>query len=271
MEARKSIIRFADWRRRRQIWLDQLVRRGWVLWTELSRRNTTLATVRRMLPEVFDLDEAYAPVLIALDPDILHVHHPFLLPTAARVRDELRRRGRHVRLLYDARENFAGMPSEQQGNRRRHHVLVSLEARTIRQADVVTTVSPLIAEELQRRYGLSELPTIVFNMPVLRGEPNLPQPTVRDLAGVDVGTPLLIYSGGMNRARGLEELIDALAQVPEAVLALIPVPHPHPMIPGLLDRAVQPGVADRIGASAGGPGRAHPLPVWCRCRCASPG
>ena len=245
--ARKSVIRFAGWRQRRQMWVDKLARQGWAgRWTDVSRRATVFATVRGMLPEVLDLHQAYAPVLTALEPDILHVHHPFLLPTAAAVPEVLSSRGRQVSLLYDARENFAGIPPEEQGNRRRHHVVVSLEARTIRTADMVTTVSPLIAQELRERYGLRELPTTVLNMPVLRDEQGAPGTTVRDLAGVGPATALLVYSGTMSRARGMEVLIDALAYVPNAVLALVTVPYPHPMTAGLMDRATRLEVADRI-------------------------
>ncbi len=250
--ARKSVIRFAGWRQRRQMWVDKLARQGWGRWTDVSRRATVFATVRGMLPEVLDLHQAYAPALTALEPDILHVHHPFLLPTAAAVREVLSSRGRQVSLLYDARENFAGIPPEEQGNRRRHHVVVSLEARTIRTADMVTTVSPLIAQELRERYGLRELPTTVLNMPVLRDEQGAPGTTVRDLAGVGPATALLVYSGTMSRARGMEVLIDALAYVPNAVLALVTVPYPHPMTAGLMDRATRLEVADRIRASTVG-------------------
>jgi glycosyltransferase involved in cell wall biosynthesis len=133
------------------------------------------------------------------------------------------------------------------GNVRRQHVLVGLEAAAIRTANAVLTVSEPIADALQSRYSLAERPTVVLNMPVLRDEAATGA-SVRDRAGVPDGTPLIVYSGSMSRARGLESLVEAMGHVPNAWLALVTVPFPHPMTAELIKRADDTGAGGRVVA-----------------------
>jgi len=50
----------------------------------------------------------------------------------------------------------------------------------------------------------------------------------------------------MSRARGIEVLVRALADLPEVHAVLVPVPHPHPMERGLRELADELGVQDRL-------------------------
>jgi glycosyltransferase involved in cell wall biosynthesis len=151
---------------------------------------------------------------------------------------------------------------------RRHTVLVREEARHIRDAAAVITVSDPIADVLRDRYQLAERPAVILNVPVHavdraavdraavdraavdREAPGTCRPTVREAAGVDADAPLLVYSGAVSRARGINDLVEAMAHLPGVHLALVTVPYPHPQVPALLERAAELGVADRI----------HPLP-----------
>jgi len=245
LEFRKAQVVLLQKRQSGQMAIDRTTREAWRAWTKASRSTALFATVEGMLPEVLDLDDAYRPVLEQLAPDVIHAHHPFVLPTAVRAAAGLRTAGHQVRLVYDARENFKGIPQSEWGTKRRHHVLVELEADTIEEFDAVITVSDPIADVLQDRYELAARPSVVLNMP-----PRTPlrenSSHVRNVAGVADGVPLLVYSGGVSRARGIDSLIDAMALLPEMHLALVTVPYPHPRIPDLMDRADQLGVAHRV-------------------------
>jgi glycosyltransferase involved in cell wall biosynthesis len=226
-------------------------RRAWREWDRRKQASGLLATTRGTLPEVEDYATVFGRVLDALEPDIIHAHHPLVLGTAVRAARRRQSAGFDCRVVYDARENFAGIPAAEQGNVRRHAVLVREEARYVGAASAVITVSEPIADVLHDRYRLPARPAVILNVP-----PNVSvggsvvRPTVRDAAGLDDGTPLLVYSGAVSRARGIDDLVEAMAHLPGVHLALVTVPFPHPQVPSLLERAVELGVVDRI----------HPLP-----------
>ncbi len=224
--------------------LDRVRRSTWIAYDERRRQTPRLASDKGTLPELVDIGQAYWRPLDQLAPDVIHAHHPLVLPAALRAARRLSSQGRPCRVVYDARENFAGIPAEEQGSPRRHAVLVRQEARAIRGVDAVMTVSEPIAVELQKHYGLLRRPTVVLNVPV-PVEQGV-GPTVRDVVGLGSEVPLLVYSGGMSHARGIEMLVRALAELPDVHVVLVPVPHPHPMEPGLRDLAQELGVQDRL-------------------------
>jgi glycosyltransferase involved in cell wall biosynthesis len=226
-------------------------------WREWDRRKAAtglLATTRGTLPEVDDYATAFSKILDTLEPDVIHAHHPLVLGTAVRAARRRRAASHPCEVVYDARENFAGIPPEEQGNVRRHTVLVREEARYVDRASAVITVSEPIADVLHERYHLAHRPSVILNVPVRSPGPSLTpdsqllvaRRTVRDEAGLSAGTPLLVYSGAVSAARGIDVLIDAMAHLPGVHLALVTVPFPHPRVPALLDRAAALGAADRI-------------------------
>jgi glycosyltransferase involved in cell wall biosynthesis len=116
----------------------------------------------------------------------------------------------------------------------------------------VVTVSEPITRTLQERYQLGARPALVLNVPVddTRTRPNSMQaigsPTVREAVKLAAEVPLLVYSGAVSRARGVDILIDALAHLPGVHVVVVPVPFPHPHQGELVDRAVALGVEDRL-------------------------
>ncbi|EWT07570.1 hypothetical protein N864_06430 [Intrasporangium chromatireducens Q5-1] len=224
--------------------LDKVVVRSWRRFDQRRRETTLFATAHGVLPEIRDYAEAFAPVLDRLQPDVIHAHHPFVLRTAVRAARRRRAAGHPCCVVYDARENFAGIPEGEQGSPRRHAMVVRQEADMIRHVDRVITVSDPIADELQARFGLTRRPAVVLNVPISAARSA--RRTIRDVVGVDSAIPLLVYSGGISRARGLETLVDAMGLLPDMHLALVAVPHPHPSIPGLLERAAALGAEARV-------------------------
>ncbi|HEY6797241.1 MAG TPA: glycosyltransferase [Kineosporiaceae bacterium] len=226
-----------------------------VAWREWDRRrlaSTLLTTTRGVLPEVEDYAASFARVLDLLEPDIIHVHHPLVLGTAVRAARRRRAAGKPCVVVYDARENFAGIPRQEQGHLRRHAALVREEARYIRRAAAVITVSEPIADVLRHRYRLPARPAVVLNAPIL-GQDRDVGPTVREAAGLPAGVPLAVYSGAVSRARGIDTLIRALVHLADPAgpgggvhAVVVPVPFPHPHTPELLELAVGLGVADRV-------------------------
>jgi glycosyltransferase involved in cell wall biosynthesis len=67
------------------------------------------------------------------------------------------------------------------------------------------------------------------------------------LCGIDVGTPLLAYCGGVNPTRGVDTMIDALPMLPDVHIALVVI-HPSGLSPNdeLTRRAEALAVGDRV-------------------------
>ncbi len=244
VEARRAVLRLARARNPGQAKLDIAVG---ALWKEYDKRRVQtgiLAHPRNDLPEILDLDLALRDLLVELRPDVLHAHHPFVLDTAFRVRAALHDRGHEAKVVYDARENFVGIPALEQGHARRHAVLVAQERAHIRDCAGVSTVSEPIADVLRDRYALAGRPAVILNTPVLAGDRT--GPTVRDEIGLDAQTPLLVYSGTISHARGIDTLVRGLEHLPGVHLVIVSVPHPHPSVPALEELARELGAADRL-------------------------
>ncbi len=225
---------------------DRLFRLGWAGWTRAHQRVTVLVDERRSYPELGDWAAAFRPLLEDLEPDVVHAHDPKVLGAAWQAVTALRARGRDTRLVYDAREDFAGLPPKQKGYRRRFQALLDHERRYARHADAVLTVSEPIAGRLRDRLGLARRPVVVLNVPVARELATDPVHDVRSDAKLDAAVPLLVYSGGVHRSRGVGLLVEAMPRLPEVHLAIITVPFPHPQAPALLERARELGVAERV-------------------------
>jgi glycosyltransferase involved in cell wall biosynthesis len=99
-------------------------------------------------------------------------------------------------------------------------VLARLERGWARAADRVVTVNQPYADELGRRFGV-EPPAIVMNCSY-RYDPPVPTPRrFHEALGLDPSTRVVLYQGGFSRGRGVEQLIEAIHRVPNAVLVLM--------------------------------------------------
>lgn len=78
------------------------------------------------LPIADHTDYTLRDLLISLRPDILHAHHPNVIPAAWHAMDELRRGGHPVRISYDVRENFSGLPEKEIGDVTGHRTMVEM-------------------------------------------------------------------------------------------------------------------------------------------------
>lgn len=122
-----------------------------------------------------------------------------------------------------------------------------IERWGVRGADAVITVSPSIADWLQRHYRLDRTPALVRNIPLWTGQPPTPgQGRLRSLAGLSSADRVVSYCGGIVTGRGLEETIEALAHLPEDVhLVMLGFGSPD-YLRALRERAGRHGLRARV-------------------------
>ncbi|HET6566779.1 MAG TPA: glycosyltransferase family 4 protein [Rhodothermales bacterium] len=158
------------------------------------------------------VDGVFRRAARAIPARVYHASDLFILPalsTAARAHEG--------RLVYDSRELYpyvgatAGKPWSRLFWR-------MIEHRYIRRTDAVFTVSQSIADWLKAHYGIRE-PVLVYNVPVQRHVSSTR--VLREQFHIPEGRPIILYQGYLKRGRGCTLLLDAMADVPDAVLVFM--------------------------------------------------
>lgn len=119
----------------------------------------------------------------------------------------------------------------------------ALERRFLPHTDAVLTVNRSIAERMTETYGIAP-PVVVHNVPERRSVPR--SDALRERLGIPERQRIVLYQGLVRAARGLERLVDAMRDVPEAALVVIG--------DGPAKAALQAQASEHLG------GRAHFLP-----------
>jgi glycogen(starch) synthase len=204
---------------------------------------------RQLEPPLWDWELAYAPVVDELKPDLIHAHDFRMVGVGARAAMRARAGGRKVKLVWDAHEFLPGL-KPRRNDVRWMPAHVAYEREHSKYADAVITVSDELAELLQRQHDLADRPAIVLNAP---GEADAtpppgspPAPDLRALCGVTRSTKLAVYSGAAAPQRGLDIMVEALPRVPDLHVAFVVNAPEGPYLLGLIARAEQLGVADRM-------------------------
>ena len=203
-------------------------RKAHVLWDSLAarwyrwRKRTSLRIFRRFrngVPNIADYEVTLTPVVEGLQPDLIHAHDYHMIGVAVTAARNLRSKGLHTKVVYDAHELIEGLsypPATLRG-------WLDLEGRFIHEVDAVTGVSDEQVDAIQRRYKLEVPPTVVMNAPVIDGtRQQKPANTVRDEVGAD--TRILAYHGNVTPERGVETLVRALADMDENVHVAVIAP-----------------------------------------------
>jgi len=230
-----------------------------------ARRTQAVDGVRWQddLPEVHDFDRAFGPVVDELAPDVIHAHDVRTTIVAVRACERARAAGRLLPWVYDAHEYVAGLSLYGRRTPRVVAAWTDLERETVRSADRVITVSPQIASELRTCYGLSRLPSVVLNIPsepvaaLPAGTAGTADPAddladesdgdLRGRLGLATDVPLLVYSGKVTAARGVQTAVEALPSMPGTHLAVVSVPHTRTHAVRILaELARELGVEDRV-------------------------
>ncbi len=205
------------------------------------------ASWRDVLPEIDDYELAFQPVIDQLEWDVIHAHDVHMVGIASRAVARRKARGRAGRWIYDAHEFVAGLSTYPARPPRKVAAYLDLEREYVHDADAVITVTEPLAQELKIRYGLTERPAVVMNSPVLGDGVRGVEVGIRADCGLADGVPLLVYSGGVTVARGVDTAVDALPLLPGVHLAVVCVPHREiGPAKALTAQAERLGVADRL-------------------------
>jgi len=142
-------------------------------------------------------------------------------------------------LIYDAHELFPDMTAV---DRPQYELRgwIRHEGKLIRHADGVLAVTPSRAQVMAERFGIP-VPRVIRNVP----EATAKQPVFDLSEGLPPSNHIVFYSGNMQRARGLEQAIAALARLENCVLVVMGSGDDS-YVQGLRALATETGVRDRV-------------------------
>ncbi len=115
------------------------------------------------------------------------------------------------RVVYDSHELFA----EQELSVIERRLWSRLEGRLIGRCDLVMTINPSIARELEQRYGIKAV-AVIQNAERSVNELNrcgLKPQTIREHLALPAGAKILLYQGGISEGRNLDMPIRAMKRV----------------------------------------------------------
>jgi len=125
-----------------------------------------------------------------------------------------------ARVVYDSRDIYMVAANLARLRGPIKAILTRMERGWARAADRVFTVNQPYATELARRFGVT-MPVIVMNCSYRFSSPT-PQPRrFHERLGLPAETRVVLYQGGFSVGRGVEQLMEAIRQVPGAVLVVM--------------------------------------------------
>ena len=203
---------------------------------------------RYTVPIGLDYLEALTPQIVALAPDVIHAHDVHTIAAASAAADELEAAGaRRPVWLYDAHEFIAGLSLYGRRNATERAGWLNLEQEFAPRADAIVTVSPVLAEELATRYPAVPRVEVVLNAPWESEDPPGGGTTgLRAAVGIGEDFPLLVYSGVVTPARGVDTAVEAMPALPGCHLAIVSTTYAAAISDVLRNRAQELGVADRV-------------------------
>jgi len=180
----------------------------------VAQRGTLIPGIRFLLHQL-----RLARHLRRRRPDILHAHDTNALVPVTLAAVSLRRP-----FVYDAHDLWTERP--RRGRGRVYWALSQAWLRLVERiciplATATITVSPPIVEHLRSKFNLDRV-DLVANYPDWSGP--VDRLELRSLPGgdrIDPEQPVVLYLGGLMAARGLEQLIDAVALVPGVQLVFL--------------------------------------------------
>ena len=147
--------------------------------------------------------------MVARRPDVVHAHDVNTLPTAWAAA-----RRAKARLVYDAHE----ISADREGYRELRGIIAWAEKRLMPRADATITTTEMRAKFFARAYGVPR-PLVLQNRPRFA---DLSRGTlIRDRLGLRDDLPIVLYQGGLQPGRGLEDLVAAMPAMPPCHLVYI--------------------------------------------------
>lgn len=123
------------------------------------------------------------------------------------------------RTVYDSRDVYMRSRSLATAGRAWRLILGHLERRWVRQVDRVMTVNSAYARLLTEQLRI-EPPLVVMNLPDLWAVERCPD-LIREALALPSSSAIVLYQGGLMTDRGIEPAMEAILDVPGAVLCLL--------------------------------------------------
>jgi glycosyltransferase involved in cell wall biosynthesis len=158
---------------------------------------------------------ARAVAEVAEPADLWHGMWAGSLPVMERLR---RRHGGGT--VYDSRDVYMESRNLATAPRVLRFLLSWFERRWARRMDRVITVNRAYARLLAARFGIEE-PAVVMNCPAAWTPPDPRPDHIRAALGLRPETAIVLYQGQFISERGIEQAMDAILEVPGAILALL--------------------------------------------------
>jgi glycosyltransferase involved in cell wall biosynthesis len=160
-------------------------------------------------PLAIPFARAIAARVRALDVDVFHAHHPFLLgPAAARL---ARRQGRPLVFTYHTRyEKYAHYVPFSRAVVER--AAVALSTRFAQRADAVIAPSARVRDELQRQDVRAPIAVVPTGVDLMRFRPG-DRAAARRALGLALDEPLLLYVGRLDREKSVDRVLRAFDHV----------------------------------------------------------
>jgi glycosyltransferase involved in cell wall biosynthesis len=124
------------------------------------------------------------------------------------------------RTIYDSRDLYLDARSLSGMAAPWKWLLGGLERRWARRCDAVLTVNDGYARILARRFGIA-VPPVVRNTPARYVRPVPPPDLLRKRLDLPSAVPIVLYQGGLMSERGIEQGMEAILEVPDAILVLM--------------------------------------------------
>jgi glycosyltransferase involved in cell wall biosynthesis len=143
---------------------------------------------------------------------VYHASDLYVLPALAAAAD------RHGgRLILDARELYPHVDATA-GKPWARWLWSAVERRHLPRTDAVFAVNDSIADRMAATYGI-ERPVVSRNVP--ERQDVVCTDALRDALGIPADVGIVLYQGLVRAGRGLERLVDAMRDVPDAALVVI--------------------------------------------------
>lgn len=181
------------------------------------------------------------PHILELEPDLIHSHDMIGLKIGVATKMALLASGHDIPWVHDLHELVAGLEGFARSENYKP-VCLGWEREYLDAPDRLTTVSDLLAEKLERRYGLREQPQITYNVPVA-GAFSEGGPDVRTALGLAPDVPLAVFVGGGTPLRGCDVIVDACARIEGLHLVFV---SQGKYVDEMKQRAKNLGFADRF-------------------------
>ena len=200
---------------------SKLIWKWWRIVRDLGSHSIFLIRIYQFLiAKLKDTSKSWANSLLEFDwpeVDLIVCHDVPLLETALRLKPVTNAK----KVLLDAHEIFDAQYDAIYSN-----TSLNYWSRVCReftpQADAVTTVTDLIALEMQKRFSLESRPVTVQNSyPKYNYLPNIKKYQIHDLYNISKDKKVLLCMGEMRPGRNLEDLIQAMKHVEDENIVLV--------------------------------------------------